>query len=148
MIKESVWKTRFGNTSPCSSFCARSRKKNQEVMQQAYLEHNTAKLNLERVLLQKQESGKAAASLAAETKEIEQQKQQIGEECSKIAAQLKELADKESRIKEQTQTAQKELEEHLKSEQEYTKGLSEIQDGRGGVKAAGRICPGKYQAYR
>ncbi len=105
----------------------KEQEKNQEVMQQAYLEHNTAKLNLERVLLQKQESGKAAASLAAETKEIEQQKQQIGEECSKIAAQLKELADKESRIKEQTQTAQKELEEHLKSEQEYTKGLSEIQ---------------------
>ncbi len=105
----------------------KEQEKNQEVMQQAYLEHNTAKLNLERVLLQKQESGKAAASLAAETKEIEQQKQQIGQECSKIAAQLKELADKESRIKEQTQTAQKELEEHLKSEQEYTKGLSEIQ---------------------
>lgn len=105
----------------------KEQEKNQEVMQQAYLEHNTVKLNLERVLLQKQESGKAAASLAAETKEIEQQKQQIGEECSKIAAQLKELADKESRIKEQTQTAQKELEEHLKSEQEYTKGLSEIQ---------------------
>lgn len=105
----------------------KEQEKNQEVMQQAYLEHNTAKLNLERVLLQKQESGKAAASLAAETKEIEQQKQQIGEECSKIAAQLKELADKESRIKEQTQTAQKELEKHLKSEQEYTKGLSEIQ---------------------
>ena len=32
----------------------KEQEKNQEVMQQAYLEHNTAKLNLERVLLQKQ----------------------------------------------------------------------------------------------
>ncbi len=105
----------------------REQEENQEVMQQAYLEQNTAKLNLERVLEQKHESGRAAASLAAETKELEQQKQQINEERTKVAAQLEELSAREGEINEQTAAAQKELEEHQKAEQHETKRLSDIQ---------------------
>ncbi|MDE7310502.1 MAG: chromosome segregation protein SMC [Eubacterium sp.] len=105
----------------------KEQEENQEASSQAHLEQNTAKLNLERVLEQKYESGKAAASLAEETRELEQQKRQISEERGKVGAQLEELAGKEARIQEETAAAQKELEEHVKSEQEYAKGLSDIQ---------------------
>lgn len=95
--------------------------------QQAYLEQNTAKINLDRVLEQKYEGEKAAAALLNETKELEQQKEQVGKERSRIAAQLEELSEKERQINEETQEAQKTLEEQTKSEQEYAKALSDIQ---------------------
>lgn len=105
----------------------KEQEENQEAGRQAYLEQNTAKLNLERVLEQKYESGKAAASLAAETRELEKQKKQANEERSKVGEQLAELSDREKSIQQQAADAQKELEEHLQSEQDYAKGLSEIQ---------------------
>ena len=101
--------------------------KNKTVSQQAYLEQNTAKMNLERVLEQKYESEKAAAALAAETKELEQQKEQVTAQRGQVAAQLEEISAKEQQINEETAAAQKALEEHQKSEQEFSQALSEIQ---------------------
>lgn len=100
---------------------------NKAVSQQAYLEQNTAKINLERVLEQKYESEKAASALLNETKELEQQKEQVQEDRSRVIKQLEELSEKERQINEETQTAQERLEEYTKSEQECAKTLSEIQ---------------------
>lgn len=105
----------------------KEQEENKAASQQAYLEQNTAKMNLDRVLEQKFESEKAAAALLSETKELEQQKQQIDKERSQIVEQLNELSEKEVQINEETQMAQKMLEDKTQSEQEYSKALSEIQ---------------------
>ena len=100
---------------------------NKAASQQAYLEQNTEKMNLDRVLEQKYESEKAAAALLSEAKELEQQKQQISADRARIAEQIEELSEKETQIQEETQMAQKMLEEQTASEQEYAKELSDIQ---------------------
>ena len=105
----------------------KEQEENKAVCQQAYLEQNTAKINLERVLEQKYESEKAAAALLNETKELEQQKEKVQEDRSSVVKQLEELSEKERQINEETQTAQEMLEEYTKSEQECANTLSEIQ---------------------
>ncbi len=114
-------------TRAAQELLRKEQEQNKAACQQAYLEQNTAKINLERVLEQKYESEKAAADLLEETKELEQQKEQVRADRTRVAAQLEELSAAESRIQESTQTAQKTLEEQTKLEQECAQALSEIQ---------------------
>lgn len=105
----------------------KEQEENKSVGQQAYLEQNTAKINLDRVMEQKYESQRAAQSLAAQTKELEQQKEQLHAECAKVAAQLEEVTAKEQQINDGSSAAQKELDTHLNAEQEAAEELSQIQ---------------------
>lgn len=105
----------------------KEQEENKAVSQQAYLEQNTAKINLERVLEQKYESEKAAEALLQETKELEQQKAQVRADLDRVASQLAGLSRQELQISEETQAAQQTLEEQAGSEQEYAAALSKIQ---------------------
>ncbi len=105
----------------------KEQEENKSVGQQAYLEQNTAKINLDRVMEQKYESQRAAQSLAAQTKELEQQKEQLHAECAKVAAQLEEVTAKEQQINDGSSAAQKELDTHLNAEQEAAEELSQSQ---------------------
>ena len=103
------------------------REENKKASQAAYLEQNTAKMNLDRVLEQKYESERAAASLAQETKELEQQREQAGHEKSLIEMKLQQLADREQQVQRETDAAQKALEQHMSEEQEVNRKLSQLQ---------------------
>ncbi len=106
-------------------------RKNQEdcriKIQEAYLAQNAAKMNLDRVLEQKNEGEKAAASLAAETRELEQQKMNAAAQKEQAAQQLFELTQKETAIHEETAAAQESLEQQQKEEKEASEALSNIQ---------------------
>ena len=104
----------------------KEQEENKSVSQQAYLEQNTAKVNLERALEQKYESEKAAAALAAETKELEQQKQQVLAQRSETETKLAEVTAKEQQLEEETLAAQQQLKEQEKAEQEAADALSQI----------------------
>ena len=104
----------------------KEQEENKSVSQQAYLEQNTAKVNLERALEQKYESEKAAAALAAETKELEQQKQQVLAQRSETETKLAEVTAKEQQLEEETLAAQQQLKEQEKDEQEAADALSQI----------------------
>lgn len=95
--------------------------------QEAYLQQNTEKMNLEHALEQKYESEKAAETLLRETKELEQQKEQASADRTKTITQLEELAAREQQINEETTAAQEELECQQNLEQEAAKQLNEIQ---------------------
>ncbi len=100
---------------------------NKKETQQAYLEQNTAKLNLDRVLEQKYESERAAVSLAEETRELEQQREQVNRDKSSTEAQLAEISKREQHINEETAAAQAALEQHMAAEQESAGQLSKVQ---------------------
>ncbi len=104
-----------------------AQEKNKAAGQEAYLEQNTAKMNLERVLEQKYESQKAAQSLAAETKELEQQKAKIAEDKKQVEAQLLQVLEKEGHIQKETEAAQESMRQEEAKEQEAAKVLSQVQ---------------------
>lgn len=105
----------------------RELEENKAASQQAYLEQNTAKVNLDRVLEQKYESERAAVSLAEETKELEQQREQVNRDKSRTEAELDKVSDRERQINEETAAAQKALEHHMAAEQESAQQLSKVQ---------------------
>ena len=80
-------------------------------IQEAYLEQNAAKMNLDRVLEQKYEGEKAAAALAAETAELNQQKAKASEDKNQAEQKLEALAQKEAAIQKAAADAQESLEQ-------------------------------------
>ncbi len=100
---------------------------NKKASQEAYLEQNTAKMNLDRVLAQKQEGQKASASMAAEAEELEQQGKQVSESQKQAEAELAEALAKEQQMEQETADAQAALELQTHKEQEAVHALSEIQ---------------------
>ncbi len=106
-------------------------KKEQEQIQaagqEAVLQQNTAGMNLERALEQKSEGEKAAASLAEETRELEQHREHIRKQLEQAEEQLGILAQREQQINTQTADAQKELEAQQAEEQQASGELSGIQ---------------------
>ena len=104
----------------------KEQEENKSVSQQAFLEQNTANVNLERAMEQKYESEKAAKALADETKELEQQKQEVLKQRSETDARLAEVTAQEQQIQDETKAAQQALQAHEKAEQEASEALSKI----------------------
>ncbi len=102
-------------------------RENEAAYQEASLEQNTAKMNLEHALEEKYESEKAAASLEAETKELFQKKKQVTDEKAQSESKLKQLDQKEQELQQETARLQELLERQKKQEQEHSKTLSDIQ---------------------
>ncbi len=96
-------------------------------IQEAYLEQNAAKMNLDRVLEQKYEGEKAAAALAAETAELNQQKAKASEDKNQAEQKLEALAQKEAAIQKAAADAQESLEQLTQEEQQAAQTLSQIQ---------------------
>ncbi len=96
-------------------------------IQEAYLEQNTAKINLDRVLEQKYESEKAAQALIMETKELEQQREQARAEKQQVDQQLAQLLEKEQQIHTDTAQAQENLDQLTAQEQDASACLAQIQ---------------------
>ncbi len=100
---------------------------NEAAKHEAYLEQNTAKMNLERVLEQKFESEKAAASLESETNELEKQLQQIQSDRRMAETELSQILEQEQRLEQDVASTQESLDKVAAREQEALRGLSSFQ---------------------
>lgn len=102
-------------------------RENETAYQEASLEQNTAKMNLEHALQEKYESEKAAASLEAEIEELRNKKKQVSDGKAESESKLEGLDKEEQKLQQEVAGLQAFLEQQKKNEQELSDELSKIQ---------------------
>ena len=95
--------------------------------QEAYIAQNTAKMNVERAMEQKNESENVFAGLQMENREIESQLREIAENKDKIAEELQSAKEREAQIEEESAGFQKILDENAGRAEEAQKAVSDVQ---------------------
>lgn len=100
---------------------------NKASLQEAYIAQNTAKMNVERAMEQKNESENVFAGLQMENREIESQLREIAENKDKIAEELQSAKEREAQIEEESAGFQKILDENAGREEEAQKAVSDVQ---------------------
>ena len=105
----------------------RRQEENETAKQEAILQQNTAQMNLERAVEQKEERERAYASLAAEEEELAKQQRELAQARAEAEAELAGLQSREAQTNEETAAMQAEAELQAQREQEAVRKLSEIQ---------------------
>lgn len=105
----------------------RRQEENETAKQEAILQQNTAQMNLERAVEQKEERERAYASLAAEEEELAKQQRELDQARAEAEAELADLQSREAQTNEETAAMQAEAELQAQREQEAVRKLSEIQ---------------------
>lgn len=109
------------------SLLAEDVESNKASLQEAYIAQNTAKMNVERAMEQKNESENVFAGLQMENREIESQLREIAENKDKIAEELQSAKEREAQIEEESAGFQKILDENAGREEEAQKAVSDVQ---------------------
>ncbi|MGN0484558.1 MAG: chromosome segregation protein SMC [Lachnospiraceae bacterium] len=98
-----------------------------EELQNAYLEQNTAKINLERAQEQKEQTSNVYQSLKVENKELDEQMAEIHEQKEHILNQILEAQEKEAALQEENRVCQEKLQTQTQAETECAKAVTDIQ---------------------
>ena len=106
---------------------SREQEQAREDRQAAVVEQNTARMNLERVQEQKDESEKVIENLRAETRELDRQQTQIAKDQELVAEELKQLEQREREITRESEAAGATLEYQTAQEERASSELSRIQ---------------------
>ena len=96
-------------------------------LQEQYLMQNTAKMNVERSLQQKNESENVFEGLKNESHDIDEQLGDIKRDKERTEAEIEAAANREQEIQANAEELQKCLEEQMELEAEASKKVSEIQ---------------------
>lgn len=107
---------------------------NKAKLQGEYIIQNTAKMNVDRVREQKNESESVFAGLSRESREIESQLEEINRNKELILAELETAAAREKEIEEENRTFQEILEANADLETKAQKAVSDIQLEEAGVR--------------
>ena len=137
-------KNRLEDIKTAQSLLAEDVESNKASLQEAYIAQNTAKMNVERAMEQKNESENVFAGLQMENREIESQLREIAENKDKIAEELQSAKEREAQIEEESAGFQKILDENAGREEEAQKAVSDVQLKEAGVRQMereiGNIC--------
>lgn len=101
--------------------------KNKNDLQKKYILQNTAKLNVERALEQRNESEGVFARMQMESREIESQLQEINENRSRIAEEITYAKQRQEQIEAGNSAFQQVLDDHFGKEEAAKQILSGIQ---------------------
>lgn len=96
-------------------------------LQEQYIVQNTAKMNVERVTEQKNESESVFAGLRLENQEIETQLLEINENKEKIVQEIAQAQERERQIEEENSHYQEILDVNAAAEAEASAALSDVQ---------------------
>lgn len=96
-------------------------------LQEQYIIQNTAKMNVERVTEQKNESETVFAGLRIENQEIETQLLEINENKEKIAEEIAQALKREQQIEEENRHFQEILDTNAAAESEAQAAVSDVQ---------------------
>ena len=102
-------------------------RKNQEELQQAMLEQNTEKMNLERAREEKEGNDHQFAALKTESREIERQLLEISENRERIQEEIHAASRREKEIEEETKEFQKILDMQNLLAKESQEDVSRVQ---------------------
>ena len=127
-------KNRLEDIKTAQSLLAEDVESNKASLQEAYIAQNTAKMNVERAMEQKNESENVFAGLQMENREIESQLREIAENKDKIAEELQSAKEREAQIEEESAGFQKILDENAGREEEAQKAVSDVQLKEAGVR--------------
>ena len=127
-------KNRLEDIKTAQSLLAEDVESNKASLQEAYIAQNTAKMNVERAMEQKNESENVFAGLQMENREIESQLREIAENKDKIAEELQSAKERETQIEEESAGFQKILDENAGREEEAQKAVSDVQLKEAGVR--------------
>ena len=96
-------------------------------LQEQYLQQNTARMNVDRTLQQKNESESVFEGLKNESQDIEEQLTDIKKGKERTEEEIKEAEVREEEIKAQAEQFQVILEEQMKLEEAATEAVSKVQ---------------------
>ena len=98
-----------------------------EKLQQQYILQNTAKLNVERAMQQKEESESVFRGLQTESGELDRQIREMKAEKEQALEEIEAAKQREAKIAEESQKFQEVLDEQLYLESSVNKTVSEVQ---------------------
>lgn len=96
-------------------------------IQKQYILQNTAKMNVDRALQQKNESESVFKDLQTESTEIDKQLKEIKEEREQAKLEMQEILRRETEIQEENKQFQSILDEQIYMESSVNKAVSEVQ---------------------
>lgn len=128
-LKEAIQKhrNRLEEISAAREFLKEDLEQLREDLKQAMLAQNTAKLNVERAMEQKEENDSRFTGLQSESREIESQLLEISENRARIAEEMQEADRREKEIEEENESFQKLLEVQNQLAEESQSEVSRVQ---------------------
>lgn len=120
-------RNRLDDIKTARALLAEDIEKTKEKLQKQYILQNTAKMNVERIVEQKNESESVFAGLQLENNEIETQLHEIAENKEYILQEIETAQAREQQIQEESEKFQESLEKYAVEEEKAQKVLSEVQ---------------------
>lgn len=127
-------RNRLEDIKTARTLLAEDIEKNKADLQEQYILQNTAKLNVERVTEQKNESESVFAGLQLENQEIENQLREIAENKERILQEIEAAKVREQEIEEENIKFQESLDAHTGKEEDALKAVSEVQLEEAGIR--------------
>lgn len=119
-------RSRLEEIRTAQALLAEDLEENKGKLQEQYILQNTAKLNVERTLEQRNESESVFAGLRAENQELEKQLKEINENKETIALEIEAADKRENEIQEENRLFQERLERNAAGEEAASKEVSDI----------------------
>ncbi len=120
-------KNRIEDIRTANSLLQEDIEKNKAALQEQYILQNTAKMNLERAMEQKNESESVYAGLQLENREIENQLTEINQSKEQIAEEIEAAKKREAEIEAESSRYQEILDANAGKEEAASKAVSEVQ---------------------
>ncbi len=120
-------KNRIEDIRTANSLLQDDIEKNKTALQEQYILQNTAKMNLERAMEQKNESESVYAGLQLESREIESQLTEINQSKEQIAEEIEAAKKREAEIEAESSRYQEILDANAGKEEAASKAVSEVQ---------------------
>ncbi|MDD7636751.1 MAG: chromosome segregation protein SMC [Clostridiales bacterium] len=127
-------RNRLEDIKTARALLAEDIEKNKADLQEQYILQNTAKMNVERVAEQKNESESVFAGLQLENQEIENQLREISENKERILQEIEAAKVREQEIEEENIKFQASLDENSGKEEAAQKAVSEVQLEEAGIR--------------
>lgn len=140
-------RNRLEEIKTAQSLLSDDMEENRSQIQEQYILQNTAKMNVDRMIEQKQESDNTYTGLQAENQELDLQLAEIAENKAKILAETEYAAKREQQIGEENENWQKLLDEKSIKERELSGKVSETVLELAGYPTEGRICCTEQRTY-
>ncbi len=119
-------RNRLEEIRTAQSLLAEDAEENKAKLQEQYILQNTAKINVERAIEQRNESESVFAALRAERRELEQQLNEIDEKKKSTASEIEAADRREAEIQEESRLFQERLEKNAAREEAAEQAVSGI----------------------
>lgn len=120
-------KNRWEEIRTAEALIAEDLEQLKDQIQKQYILQNTAKMNVDRALQQKNESESVFKDLQTESTEIDKQLKEIKEEREQAKLEMQEIHRRETEIQEENKQFQSILDEQIYMESSVNKAVSEVQ---------------------